>query len=335
MGLAETFGWNGVADWIDPRRNMMMGLGAGIASGTNLSQGIANGLQMGAQGRMQDDAFATAKKEEAARQEQLNRTMEWIRSNQPDLAGIAEVDPNRAFELALERMQPQGQAKPIEINGQLVDPNTYEVLGDFRTPETGSSNMPALVQEYEYAKSQGYEGSLIDYQQAKGRNSGTPPATIAKEIFEADEGAQAGQNVINALDRALELNKTAGDGPLADSWSSVAALAGDPQAVQTQELKNIVTANALESLKATFGAAPTEGERKILIEIQGSVNQSRPVREAIFKRAKAAAERRMKFNQERGAALRGGNYFDPGYSPVGGATAGNQTSTGVTWSIEP
>lgn len=125
---------------------MLMGLGAGLASGTNLSQGIANGLQMGAQGRVMDDAFATAKKEEAARQEQLNKTMEWIRSNQPDLAGIAEIDPNRAFELALERMQPQGgnafderyaAGQQYGLTGD--DLNTFALTGS--VPGTARSNV--------------------------------------------------------------------------------------------------------------------------------------------------------------------------------------------------
>ncbi len=149
------------------------------------------------------------------------------------------------------------------------------------------------------------------------RNAGTPSATIAKEIFEADEGAQAGQNVVTSLDRALEINDKAWDGPTADLSSSAWALIGNEDAATTQKLKNLVTANALESLRATFGGNPTEGERKILLEVQGSINQPRAVRKAIFERAKAAAERRLKFNTERGDALRGGNYFDPGYSPVG------------------
>ena len=267
-----------------------------------------------------------------------NSTVAYLRA-QPGGAQFADaiesgaIDGSTAFKSWLDASKGQ---QPIEINGQLVDPTTMKVLGDFRTPETaGGGEQPASVKEYQFAVSQGYGKDYQTFMQEKGRNAGTPPATIAKEIFEADEGAQAGQNVLTALDKALELNATAWDGPLADVGSSGAALLGNQEAVQTQELKNIVTANALESLKATFGAAPTEGERKILLEVQGSINQPRAVREAIFKRAKAAAERRLKFNQERAGALRGGEYFDPGYSPVGGGNGGNQTSTGVKWSIEP
>lgn len=309
----------GVTEWRDKNKNALLGVGTSLlSSGMDFS-----GVQRGAALDQELQERRKAEERKAAEQQALRG---WLAKSKPELAPLldAGIDGNTLVSQALQPPPGPDYSNLREINGQLVDMGTGQVVGDYRTPEgPGGADAPALVQEYEYAKSQGFEGSLIDYQQAKGRNSGTPPATIAKEIFEADEGAQAGQNVISALDRALELNKTAGDGPLADTWSAGAALFGDQQAVQTQELKNIVTANALESLKATFGAAPTEGERKILLEIQGSVNQSRPVREAIFKRAKAAAERRLKFNQERGGALRGGNYFDPGYSPVGAPPAGN------------
>jgi hypothetical protein len=63
--------------------------------------------------------------------------------------------------------------------------------------------------------------------------------------------------------------------------------------------------------------------------VQGSINQPRAVREAIFKRAKAAAERRLKFNQERAGALRNDEYFAPGYSPVAGGAGGVGGDTGV------
>ena len=323
MGLLEALlgQENPAAQWAGKNQNWLGTVGTGIANGLEFGN-LGEARQMDYLGEQQKIA-------EAKVTAQTTASHGWLRQFHPDLAAqvdagapIAEIMP-----LAFQRMSPQAGPDPTANMREYEYALQNGFEGDFNSwvnPQNASGgDQPALLQEYEYAKGQGYQGSLLDYQQAKGRNSGTPPATIAKEIFEADEGAQAGQNVILALDRALELNKTAGDGPLADTWSAGAALFGDQQAVQTQELKNIVTANALESLKATFGAAPTEGERKILLEIQGSVNQSRPVREAIFKRAKAAAERRLKFNQERGGALRGGNYFDPGYSPIGGAPAAN------------
>jgi hypothetical protein len=61
---------------------------------------------------------------------------------------------------------------------------------------------------------------------------------------------------------------------------------------------------------------PTEGERKILLEVQGSVGKAPEVRKAIYERAKVAATRRVKFNQDKAEALRGGEYFTPGHTPA-------------------
>jgi hypothetical protein len=98
------------------------------------------------------------------------------------------------------------------------------------------------------------------------------------------------------------------------------------------ELDNVVTSQALSQLKAIFGAAPTEGERKILLDIQGSASQPADVRKAIFTRARAAAERRLGFYQQRSKELRGGEF----YKPSGGTSAkDNRTSSGVTWSVDP
>lgn len=92
----------------------------------------------------------------------------------------------------------------------------------------------------------------------------------------------------------------------------------------------ITIAGALGQLKAIFGAAPTEGERKILLDVEGAVNRPAPVRRKIFERAKAAAERRMGFYQERANELRGGEF----YRKTGGTSGkGNRTSTGTMWEI--
>lgn len=142
------------------------------------------------------------------------------------------------------------------------------------------------------------------------KNKKTPlSATAQKELFEADEAVQAGESVISALDRALELNDKAYSGVAAEERGWVTSQVGSEAGVATQDLKNIVTSQALENLKATFGAMPTEGERKILLEIQGSVDQAPAVRKNIWDRAKALAARRIEFNKKKAAQLRSGDYF--------------------------
>lgn len=141
-------------------------------------------------------------------------------------------------------------------------------------------------------------------------------ANSRKEIFEADEAIRAGSNVIGSLDRALQLNGQAYSGPGAQTGGYVTSLFGNERGAATEELQNVVTSQVLENLKATFGASPTEGERQILLDVQGSVNKSPEVRKRIFEAARGAAERRIAFNSEKAQALRGGEYFKPGYSPI-------------------
>lgn len=49
--------------------------------------------------------------------------------------GGGNVGMTRNGQFSMVREAPQERAKPIEVNGRLVDPETYEVIGDFSDPE--------------------------------------------------------------------------------------------------------------------------------------------------------------------------------------------------------
>jgi hypothetical protein len=143
-------------------------------------------------------------------------------------------------------------------------------------------------------------------------------AAQQKEVIEADEIVQSSQNVINTLNQALKINPMAYSGYGAKGRAVVRSnLPGaSPAADATINLENMVSGQALESLKSTFGGNPTEGERKILLDLQASADKTPKQREEIINRAIAAAENRMRFNAQKAEALRGGTYMRPGYSPV-------------------
>ena len=157
-------------------------------------------------------------------------------------------------------------------------------------------------------------------------------ATDKTAILNADEAVLANTTVIDQLNSVLapgadgkSLNDKAGYGVTAgaQSWAArndpVEWITGggvkmfdDTQGQATTELSNIVLGQALSSLKSIFGAAPTEGERKILVDLQASIDKTPKEREAIIKRAITLAQARLKFNQERAAGLRGGTYYKSG-----------------------
>jgi hypothetical protein len=142
-------------------------------------------------------------------------------------------------------------------------------------------------------------------------------ATTQKAIDEADDFVLQNTGALNALKQALQLNKTAYSGALAGARAAMVTNTISTQAARdTELLGNLVTNQALQSLRSTFGGNPTEGERKILLDVAGSVNQTAPVREEIFKRAQKAAEDRLVFNKQKADSLRGGTYYKPGGQPA-------------------
>jgi hypothetical protein len=156
-------------------------------------------------------------------------------------------------------------------------------------------------------------------------------ATDKKAILEADEGVLSARTAIEALQKATDLSAKAFAGPMAGKRGYAASFLGETSdfgkaGIATAELDNVVTSNALSQLKAIFGGAPTEGERKILLDIQGSVNQSHEVRKKIYERAIEMAKHRLKFNEERATELRGGQF----YKPQGSARAAVAQTQGIT-----
>lgn len=166
----------------------------------------------------------------------------------------------------------------------------------------------------------------------------TLTATDKKAILEADEMVGSNTGAINALNEATRLSPQANQGWFAGTRAAIGNNLPDlmvpdfvssPESSQaTTNLDNAVIGNALAQMKTIFGGNPTEGERKILIELQGASNQPDAVRQEIFRRAREAAERRLTFNQERANSLRGGTFYKPQGAPsVAPPTGGPQPGT--------
>lgn len=212
-------------------------------------------------------------------------------------------DPTQSLELEKLRLQVDAlrnpQQKPPEVETRF-------------NPETG-------LEEKVVYNSQSGAWEPFGGQKATAASTRQMSPTTQKELFEAEDSVNAGAFVVDALQQALTLNETAYEGPFSDVRGDSAALVNIPGGKETSLLKNLTTELALNQLKATFGAAPTEGERKILMDLQGSVNQPRAVRQEIFKRALDLANRRISINRDKANALRSGEYFQSGYVPPNAA----------------
>lgn len=154
---------NPLAQWASGNNNFLTALGAGIASGPDLASGIGAGLRAAPQAKMADMEAAQQREEKARQTQQQNATKALLMEKAPDLAQLLDtgIPMGEVWGEYLRRQQPQGPVKPIEVNGQLIDPVTFEVLGDFRTPESNTPSLPTSYQEWLLAqKDPAYGASL-------------------------------------------------------------------------------------------------------------------------------------------------------------------------------
>jgi len=154
---------------------------------------------------------------------------------------------------------------------------------------------------------------------AGGKGTAMTP-TAQKELIQTDEEIQGGAAALTSLGQARAINDQAMGFKGAGAVSSLGTLLPEsirPAAVDaTENLDNILTAGTLPQLKAIFGGMPTEGERKVLLEIQGSSSKSPAVRKAIFDRAEAAVKNRIEFAKGKAKSLRDGTYFSDEGTPA-------------------
>ena len=257
----------------------------------------------------------------------------------------ANRDPNDAVLKNLQIQQAQGalEAMPLDREGKVLSNakaardlnemeyktdnagNSYERLKGSNQPFTRSKGLPdaapQLSQEADARRQEAERLGLTPDEPAykafvltgkMPREDAQPlSATDKKFILEADEGVLAAQTAIQSLQRAKELSAGASSLPLPNVVNRARAWFGNEAASNTIQMDNEITTNALSQLKSIFGAAPTEGERKLLLDIQGSSSLPHADRVKIFERAERLAQTRLKLNQDRSNELRGGTFYKP------------------------
>jgi hypothetical protein len=104
------------------------------------------------------------------------------------------------------------------------------------------------------------------------------------------------------LKRAYQLNPNTFDTSLADvAQRKVLEQAGvkDPKVIATREQTNLLSKSAVGKLKTAFGGNPTEGERKILLDLEGIDSKSKEERAIIMKNSYSALKMRREREQKR------------------------------------
>lgn len=329
-------------NFLQNNSNTLLQTGIGLLGGQNAQQQAAMGLQGFAQGRQQ------------------NKTLEFLRQVNPELAQGVEsgtISPGDAYKLYYQqKLEAEKPKKPnlMGAGGAIYNADTGTWITPPQTADdnkiTGDVNARiSAAEQFGLTKdSPAYQSYVLTGKMPR-EDQAPLTATDKKAILEADEMVMVNQSAISALDQAMNLSDSANSGWGAGTRAAVGNnlpdvmvpdfVSSPESSAATTNFDNAVIGQALTQLKAIFGGAPTEGERKILLDLQGASSMPKEVRKEILGRAKAMAEKRLEFNRQRAASLRGGDFYKPAGAGAGvpgpaQPQAPRQTSTGVQWSVE-
>lgn len=142
----------------------------------------------------------------------------------------------------------------------------------------------------------------------------------AKDIADLQGANDTIDTALSSLNKALELSEQGiYDGYFASQRADLMGnFGGTDESKRTQMYQNIITNQALSSLKSVFGGSPTEGEREMLLKVQASASYPADVRRAILQEAMQMARQKQASNRRQMQILGGGS----GVSGGGASGAG-------------
>lgn len=322
-------GGGGIMPFARKNSDTLLQLGAGLLGGQNTQEQLAGGLNGVIQGRKQ------------------NRTIEFLRQQNPELAQAVEsgaLSGGDAYKLFYQqKLEAQKPVKPLEVNGRLVDPNSYEVLADFSTPPKPEE--PKLVELYDnqtgYPYKAQYNPATGGYDRVGGlktprEDAQTLTATDKKALWSAEDEIPVLDSTISSLNRAKELNdKTfTGAGAGARGYLGTAIPGGDyfvdgEKAKATSEFGKIMSMEAIQSMAQTLKGATTDRELAQFVEILADPSTPPEIRARTIDRMSQLAQRVKEVKVNRINELRGNS------GGINRTNGGNRTSSGVNWSVEP
>lgn len=238
---------------------------------------------------MADELAAKAKREREAREKKLGvRTelqkmrMEAAGEEQSRLLGLQEDEAKYGRELSRDLIKdyitsgkPQSEAGKIAIDMGLK-PGTPEFNDEVK-------RLTDLKIQRELAA---IEATIASTEAQQTRANQLSPTELKLRSETEDILAGVGQS-LEDIKEAFRLNPNTLAGGAWDQFvlgASEFAGSTDPTVVNTRVLKNLLESQALEKLKATFGAGITNAEREVLTDLQGAGAKSIKEREEILMR---------------------------------------------------
>jgi hypothetical protein len=355
---------NPFAQWAGQNQNTLSAIGAGLAQGQNLQGGLAAGLAAVPQAKQLDQAAAEKLKAEKLAENQANATKNWLSANHPDLAQMVDagMPVSEAWQAAMKRMEPGAASKPLEVNGQLIDPNTYEVLGDYRTVEGKGGNAEVALQPTWLQDAQGNwvlgqlskDGSVVQTKLPDGMRPADPGqvagtktgATVDAKTAGAARAALPGaQQMLEITNKAVQEVRSNSRGM--NEWFGQIGPRGmyvNPGSEMGKFLAASSPTNAQafmqarNMLKGGGQITDYEGRRAedAISRMQAAIDKGDQDQ---YLRALADFEQAVAEGYQKLVATAQGGYSADGLSssaaPPAALSSGNVTSSGVQWSVEP
>lgn len=289
------------AAFADPGKTGSFGEGLGKAAGVMAQQ---------QQAQRESEAAARAQRLQLGMAGQQAR-MAAAREDVAGLRSLAAEDERSRRALLLERLKAEALAKkPASNPGQ-------QAQDEGLTP--GTPQFQARVREISELQTQRAEAQIAAAAAAAAAASGNLSLALNRERRQEEEGKKltpteiklkvetedtiaAADSAMDLLRKAYALNPNTFDASVPDMTQRKmleAAGSKDPKLINTRTMENLLGEQALTKLRATFGGSPTEGERQILLDLQGIGAKSIEERGNIMRNAFRLLQARREREQRR------------------------------------
>ena len=173
--------------------------------------------------------------------------------------------------------------------------------------QMGTPEYAAFVEDYTKVQLE-KELAALQAQQAAATRM---PASMIDMKQQTENNITALSQALESIGQAYELNPKSYSGSFIDiaQFGPLSTLGSDAEkVVNTRRIKNLLTEQALGRLKQIFGGNPTEGENKILREIQGVDALSLKEREEIMLNIYDQIDQRLNIERRRLNEITSGAY---------------------------
>lgn len=238
---------NPFSQWVDPRRNALMGFSAGMLSG---DPGAA--MRYAMQGSGIDRDAAMQAQQQAQAEQERNATMEWVKQNAPQFANLP---PAMAFEAAMKQLN---EATGPEMTANMRDFMFAQENPDYATflnPPKAPA-MPTSYQEYLLAQQDPNYAANLNSSTSKppteGQRRNTQLSTVAEPLL-----------------KSVEENWAALTDPGNQMVGANTPLGAPGFALTTpeyQKAQNAIRTIAQSYLYSVSGAAATDAETQKIVE---------------------------------------------------------------------